>query len=63
MKQCQICGKGSSLGGKRIKLRGHYNPQPLTRKHPNLQKTALPTGERILACAQCIKTLAKKKRS
>lgn len=62
MKQCQICGKGSSLGGKRIKLRGHYNPQPLTRKHPNLQKTALPTGERVLACTQCIKTLAKNKR-
>lgn len=61
MKQCDICGKGSSLVGKRVKLRGHYNPQALARKHPNLQKTALPNGMRVLACTQCIKTLAKKK--
>ncbi|MCL5016310.1 MAG: hypothetical protein M1312_01715 [Patescibacteria group bacterium] len=61
MKQCEICGKGSSLAGKRVKLRGHYNPQSATRKHPNLQKTVLSSGERVSACAQCIKTLAKKK--
>jgi len=46
--------------GKRIKLRGKYNPQPKTRRYPNLQKTALESGEKVLACAQCLKTLTKK---
>lgn len=45
--------------GKRIKLRGNYNPQPKTRKYPNLQKVRLPNGKRTVACVKCIKTIAK----
>jgi hypothetical protein len=48
------------MGGKRIKLRGKYNPQPTTRKYPNLQKTTLLSGEKVLACTRCIKGSAKK---
>ncbi|HEY4496561.1 MAG TPA: hypothetical protein VI432_00215 [Candidatus Paceibacterota bacterium] len=60
MKQCLICHKGSRMVGKRIKLRGNYNPTGMTRKYPNLQKTTLSTGERVLACVRCIKTITKK---
>ncbi|PIR98437.1 MAG: hypothetical protein COT88_01265 [Candidatus Colwellbacteria bacterium CG10_big_fil_rev_8_21_14_0_10_41_28] len=60
MKQCSICGKGSKMAGKRHKLRGNYNPTPQVRKYPNLQKTTDLEGKKIVACTQCIKTLAKK---
>jgi len=53
---------------KRRKLRGKYNPTVKKRKYPNLQwvrlpagKEGLPSGERVLACAKCIKAMAKKK--
>ncbi|MBI2514796.1 50S ribosomal protein L28 [Candidatus Wolfebacteria bacterium] len=59
MKQCEICGKGSIIRGKRIKLRGKYNPIGQKRKYPNLQKTRLPNGRRVLACTQCIKQFSK----
>lgn len=49
------------MRGGRKKLRGKYNPTPPTRKYPNLQKVRLENGLRVMACAKCIKTLAKKK--
>ncbi|MBI3588989.1 MAG: 50S ribosomal protein L28 [Candidatus Liptonbacteria bacterium] len=60
MRKCEICGKSSAMMGTRKLLRGHYNPTNRSRKYPNLQKTKLPNGKRILACTQCIKTLARK---
>ena len=60
MKQCEICGKGSKMAGKRHKLRGNYNPTPKKRKYPNLQKTSDLEGKKVLACTTCMKTIAKK---
>ncbi|MBI2038760.1 MAG: 50S ribosomal protein L28 [Candidatus Niyogibacteria bacterium] len=60
MKQCAICGKGSTMGGKRNLLRGKYNPTRPTRKYPNLQWTRLPGKEgRVKVCTRCLKTLSK----
>ncbi|MBI4993581.1 hypothetical protein HZC33_01295 [Candidatus Wolfebacteria bacterium] len=59
MRQCKICGKGSILFAKRLKLRGNYNPIPKTRKYPNIQSTRLENGKRVLACVKCIKTQKK----
>jgi len=53
-----------------VKLRGKYNPTTKKRKYPNLQWVTVPVGttkkkykdfagKRILACAKCIKALAK----
>ncbi|MBU0476869.1 hypothetical protein KKB68_02605 [Patescibacteria group bacterium] len=71
-KQCTICGKQGRLVQKRVKLRGKYNPTIKKRQHPNLQKFLVPlgttkklysqyAGKRVLTCAKCIKTLAKRK--
>ena len=60
MKQCEICGKSSRMVGRRVKLRGHYNPTIKKRKYPNLQKTTTPEGEKVLACTDCIKAFSKK---
>ncbi len=67
-KQCAICKKGSIMVWKLRKLRGKYNPTVKKRKYPNLQwvrlpagKTGLPSGKRVLACAKCIKAMAKRK--
>jgi len=57
---CAICGKSSRMVGRLVKLRGKYNPTTRTRKQPNLQWVTLPTGERVKACAKCIKALTKK---
>jgi len=46
--------------GRRVKLRGKYNPTIKKRKYPNLQKTTTPSGEKVLACTQCIKKLSRK---
>lgn len=61
MRQCTICGKGSVVRGARKKLRGKYNPTTKSRKYPNLQKTSIAQGLRVLACTQCIRTLNKEK--
>lgn len=45
--------------GHRKLLRGHYNPTNWLRKYPNLQKTRNAAGKRILACAQCLRTMSK----
>lgn len=60
-KQCAICGKKSIMAWKLTKLRGKYNPTIKRRKYPNLQWVRMVSGKRILACAKCIKAVAKKK--
>jgi len=59
MKSCELCGKGSKMGGTRIKLRGNYNPTNWSRKQPNLQKTRDASGKRVVACTSCIKKMTK----
>jgi ribosomal protein L28 len=59
-KKCSICGKGSMLVWRRVKLRGKYNPTIKRKQKPNLQWLKLPSGKRILACAKCIKARSKK---
>ncbi|MBI1975055.1 MAG: 50S ribosomal protein L28 [Parcubacteria group bacterium] len=59
---CTICGKKPRMGGKRNLLRGHYNPTKKVFKYPNLQLVRLPSGRRVQACTQCIKTLTKIKK-
>jgi len=73
MKQCAICGKKGRMVGRRIKLRGKYNPTIKKRKYPNLQWVRLPAdvkprgghailrGKRVLACTKCIKAMGKRK--
>ena len=61
-KTCSICGKGSTLITPRNKLRGKYNPAAKKRKYPNLQWISLPARKRVLACAKCIKAMAKPKK-
>lgn len=71
-KVCSICGKKSAMSVTLVKLRGKYNPTSRVRKYPNLQWVRLPIskiaalqktpsvkGKRVLACAKCIKRLAK----
>ena len=73
-KKCTICGKGSMMVWRRIKLRGRYNPTIKRRQYPNLQWMKLPSlglkpregktllrGKRILACTKCIKAQGKRK--
>ena len=58
-KICAVCGKKSQMGGYLVKLRGKYNPTKKKRRYPNLQWTCLLNGNRVLACAKCIKAMAK----
>lgn len=69
MRQCSICGKGSTIVGKRRLLRGHYNPVARSRKYPNLQWAKVSTkggsasagkGVRKLICTSCFKSLHRK---
>lgn len=59
-KICTICGKGSMMVQKLVKLRGKYNPTIKKRKYPNLQWVRLLNNKRVLACAKCIKAIGKK---
>jgi len=60
MRQCQLCGKGSIMRGKRKLLRGHYNPTKKSRKQPNLQWLTVPERKgRIKVCTKCIKGYSK----
>jgi len=61
MKQCAICQKKYIQVWRRKKLRGKYNPTVKRKQKPNLQWVKLASGKRVLACAKCIKTLAKRK--
>ena len=71
-KKCEICGKGSIMAQRRVKLRGKYNPTGKVRKYPNLQRALIPieikskrlkkfAGKKVLACAKCIKSIGKTK--
>ncbi len=60
MYSCAKCGKGSVIRGKRVLLRGHYNPVEKSRKYPNLQ-SAMFEGKKAKICTRCIRTLAKAK--
>jgi ribosomal protein L28 len=60
-RQCSICGKTGKMVGKRVKLRGKYNPTIKKRKHPNLQWMRLASGKRVKACTKCIKARSKEK--
>ena len=60
MYSCAKCGKGTVIRGKRVLLRGHYNPVEKSRRYPNLQ-SALFNGKRSKICTRCIRTLAKTK--
>ena len=59
MRKCEICGRGSKMGGSRKLLRGHYNPVNWTRKYPNLQ-WAKVNGKRLKICMTCLRNMAKK---
>lgn len=62
-KICSVCGKKSGMSWSLVKLRGKYNPTHKTRKYPNLQWVRLISGKnvgkKVLACAKCIKRMAK----
>jgi ribosomal protein L28 len=60
MRKCEVCGKGSVMVQKLVKLRGKYNPTIKKRKKPNLQWLKLPSGKRVLACTKCIKSVGKR---
>ena len=45
--------------GARKLLRGHYNPVNWLRKYPNLQKAITPEGNKVTACAKCIRGFGK----
>jgi hypothetical protein len=55
MRQCELCGKNSQMGGARKLLRGHYNPVNKSRKYANLQWATIG-GSRKRLCTNCIKT-------
>ena len=59
MRQCEKCGKGSIIRGKRRLLRGHYNPVSEARKYPNLQWGKV-NGVRMRICVNCMRTVARK---
>ena len=61
-RRCAICGKKSMVAVTRVKLRGQYNPTSKKRKYPNLQWVRFDDGQRIKACAKCIKTMTKVKK-
>ena len=58
-KICTVCKKHSAMSVRLVKLRGKYNPTTKIRKYPNLQWARNAAGQRILACAKCIKRMAK----
>lgn len=71
-KQCPVCEKIRNRAWRRVKLRGKFNPTTKRSQQPNLQwvilneksakKAGLTAGERIKACAKCIKAQGKKPR-
>ena len=62
-RECVICGKSSKKVWRRVRLRAEkFNPTIKRRQHPNLQWVRLASGERVKACAKCIKTLSKRGR-
>jgi len=59
-KICTLCQKQGMMVWTRVRLRAtKYNPTSKKKQHPNLQTATLPTGEKIKACAKCIKAMNK----
>jgi len=58
-RHCEICEKKGLMAWRLVKLRGKYNPTFKSKKKPNLQLVRLFSGKKVLACAKCIKALAK----
>lgn len=55
-KQCETCGKGSLMVGKRVALRAtRYNPTSKSRKYPNLHRVISNSGKKIEICMKCLK--------
>lgn len=55
-RQCEICGKGSLVVGKRVALRAtRYNPTSKSRKYPNLHRVVSKSGKKVEICAKCLK--------
>ncbi|PIY73958.1 MAG: 50S ribosomal protein L28 [Candidatus Portnoybacteria bacterium CG_4_10_14_0_8_um_filter_40_50] len=62
-RECTICAKKSKVVWRRVRLRAEkFNPTIKRRQYPNLQWVRLASGERVKACAKCIKTLSKRGR-
>jgi len=55
---CQICGRGALAGHSR----SHSNIATKRTQKINLQ-TALYKGERVKACARCVKTVTRKNKA
>jgi len=56
-KICPICAKGTLVAGKysnRVRAT-KFNPTGNSRKYPNLQWAALPSGKRMKICTRCMK--------
>lgn len=59
-KVCQLCEKKGMMTWSRVRLRAtKFNPTAKKKQYPNLQSTTLPNGEKVTACAKCIKALNK----
>ena len=58
---CSICDKKGVMVRKLVKLRGKFNPTINKKKHPNLQLVTFASGEKVKACAKCIKAMGKTK--
>jgi len=57
MRACTICGKGYKKGA----LRSHSMQSSIRQLRANLQWLRLPSGSRVKACTQCIKSVGKGK--
>lgn len=58
---CAICEKSSQKATvlcNRVRA-AKYNPTTTKRQKPNLQSVKLADGKKVVACAKCIRTLAK----
>ena len=56
-KQCEICNKGSQLGGgysNRVRAT-KFNPTGKRRRYPNLQWARNLLGLRVRICTRCMK--------
>lgn len=63
-RKCAICEKKSMMVWRRVQLRAtKFNPTIKRRQYPNLQWVRLSNNKRVLACAKCIKAMAKNKKS
>ena len=59
-KVCQLCEKTGMMTWSRVRLRAtKFNPTAKRKQQPNLQSATLPSGEKVRACAKCIKAMNK----